>query len=233
MNNHGKLPAAPAASSAELRQLYQTLLQQTEEERARVAQQIHNEVGQSLTAIKMALKAAQRQINAGQATAGERLALAESLLDETIQSVRHIAANLRPGLLDHFGLGAAVEWQMQQFSAKTGRPYHLQVSFDEKQITPSMATVAFRVLQEALTTMATVAPVTTITVDLAMNTDALSIAIQTPAALAQQPVWSDLALLALHERAQTIGGAAMVETTKADATLRLWLPRPQIQEDPT
>lgn len=234
MTNRGKPPATRAASPAELRQIYQTLLQQTEEERAHVARQIHNDVGQSLTAIKMALKGAQRQINAGQATVGERLELAERLLDETIQRVRQIAADLRPGLLDHFGLGAAVEWQMQQFCAQSGRPYHLQVTVDEKQITPVMAIVAFRILQEALATMRPVVTMPAIHVDLTMNADALHLAVQTSASAtpAQPSFWPDLTLLALYERAQAIGGATFVETTETDATLRLWLPLQQTSEAP-
>ena len=234
MNSRGKAPAARAAAPAELRQLYQTLLQRSEEERGRVAHQLHNEVGQSLTAIKMALKGAQRQVNAGQATVGERLQLAESLLDETIQTVRRIAADLRPGLLDHFGLGAAVEWQMQQFSTKTGRPHQLQISLDESQVTPTMATVAFRILQEALTPLSRQPTSSLVIVNLVMADEALCLTVQaaTPQAANDAARWLTPDVLAMHERAQAIGGrVAVVETTEADSAVMVWLPWLQSTED--
>lgn len=234
MNSREKAPAARAASSAELRQLYQILLQHSEEERTRVAQQLHNEVGQSLTAIKMALKGAQRQVNAGQATAGERLQLAESLLDETIQTVRRIAADLRPGVLDHFGLGAAVEWQMQQFSTKTDRPHQLQINLDESQVTPTMATVAFRILQEALATLSRQPANSLVTVNLDMADETLCLTVQAaaPQAANNTALWLTPDVLAMHERAQAIGGrVAVVETTEADSAVMVWLPRLQPTED--
>lgn len=233
MNSNGQPPTARIASTAELRLLYRTLVQRTEEERARVAQQIHNELGQSLTAIKMALRGAQRQVNAGQAT--ERLQLAESLLDETIQTARRIAADLRPGLLDHFGLGAAVEWQMQQFSTHAGRPHRLQMALDENQITPAMATVAFRILQEALATINQVDAITAVNVDLTMPTGVLRLTIQamTQAASPRSSAWPDLAVLGMQERAQPIGGRVeLVAGTSDEGTrLMLWLPLRQAVED--
>lgn len=221
---------ARPASPADLRRLYQTLLQQTEDDRSRMARQIHNELGQSLTAIKMAVKGAQRQVNAGPATVAERLELAERLLDESIQTVRHIAADLRPGLLDHFGLGAAVEWQIQQSNARSVQPLHLHVAVDESQITPAMATAAFRILQEALThQMDAAITVKLVTAD---NTLVLTVQVAGVSTLTGGPVWPDLAVLGMHERAQSLGGSTdVVESAAEGTTLLLWLPIRQASED--
>lgn len=222
-------PPGRSASPEELRQLYQGLLQRLEEERTRIAQQIHNELGQSLTAILMAVKRAQRQTDAAHAAVGERLHLAETLLDETIQTVRRIATDLRPGLLDHFGLGAAVEWQMQQTSARQGWRHQLQVQLDESQVTPMMATVAFRIFQEALATIRQ-DDTDSINVNLAMVQDGVTLTIQAGSqeAVFHEQKWPDLAVVGMYEHAQLIGGrVAVLDTPGQNTALVLWFPHHQ------
>jgi signal transduction histidine kinase len=171
-------------SHAELRRLSKELMRVTEQERTRISREIHDQLGQLLTAVKMELRNVQKDVAKGMLAArlavddGPYIDLPElsgqinamlDLIDETIRAVRRIAADLRPGLLDDFGLVAAVEWQVQEFETRTGIPTMLDADVEEDRLTRDMATAAFRVCQEALTNIARHADATAVRVALATH----------------------------------------------------------------
>jgi PAS domain S-box-containing protein len=125
-----------------------------EDERTRIARQVHDEMGGSVTAIKLALAQAQHRLAAGNKDGAlESMSDASHMSDDLMNQVRYIATELRPALLDELGLAAAVEWQLQDFGKRTGVETRLVVS-GQRDVPPGTATILFRVLQELLTNVA-------------------------------------------------------------------------------
>ena len=121
-----------------------------EQERTRIAREIHDDLGGNLTAIKMALALLTRRLPAANAELQEKAAYVESLVDRTIDAVHRIAGDLRPGILD-FGLVAAMEWQAGEFEKQLGIPCSVSSNVEEIDLQPDQATALFRIFQEALT----------------------------------------------------------------------------------
>ena len=141
-------------SQAELRKLSQQLMHVTEQERTRIAREIHDQLGQALTAIKIELRTTQKRLEPSQTLVLKKLADVTDLVDETILVVRRIASDMRPGILDDFGLEAAAEWQLEEFEKRAGLRCHLSAQVDENKLDPELCTASFRILQEALTNVA-------------------------------------------------------------------------------
>jgi two-component system, NarL family, sensor histidine kinase UhpB len=143
-------------SREQLRRLTAYLQRAREEERTLVAREIHDELGQALTALKMDL------VNIEEIAAGsmqtlnfpamaDRLASMSQLIDATVQAVRKISAQLRPVLLDSLGLIPAIEWQLEELQNRTNIRCVLTVSPEEFEVDRDRSTAVFRILQEALT----------------------------------------------------------------------------------
>src|SRR5690606_18556556 len=91
-----------------------------EEERARIAREVHDDLGQQLTSIKMDIAWLRKKLREQQEPLLKKTRAMAELIDTTVQSVRRITQELRPGILDDFGLLAAIEWQVQEFQTRTG-----------------------------------------------------------------------------------------------------------------
>ncbi len=139
-----------------------------EEERTRVAREIHDELGQTLTALKMDLAWLIKHLPEEEPDMAKKMRDMSSLTDDAIQTVRRVATELRPGLLDDLGLEAALEWQAQEFTERTGIPCTLRLSVDEEQIPleRDLATTIFRIFQETLTNVTRHAEATDVQVEL-------------------------------------------------------------------
>lgn len=137
--------------SRELRELSQRILQAQEAERARIARELHDELGQSLTALKINLQSAQRFPAHDTAQA-----LQDNLriVDDTIGQVRALALALRPSILDNLGLRAALQWMGQQVAQRAGFDFSLQPGDAEVRLSEPLETCCFRIAQEALTNIA-------------------------------------------------------------------------------
>jgi PAS domain S-box-containing protein len=138
-------------SFEQLRALAARLQSIREEERTRVAREIHDELGQALTAIKFDLSSWIRELAPSKAANPPRATVILNLIDETIQTVRRIATDLRPGILDGLGLVAAVEWAAEDFAVRTGTACHLDLPPSEITTDRERATALFRIFQETLT----------------------------------------------------------------------------------
>ena len=144
-----------------------------EEERANIAREVHDELGQILTALKFnwsGIAAKLKNINEPLYKA----AISDvELIDRSIQTVKKICTELRPGILDHLGLGAAIEWQVNEFQDRSGIKCELVLSADEVTDDKKLGIVLFRILQEALTNILRHSKATNVRVALAEYDDSI------------------------------------------------------------
>ncbi len=139
----------------QLRTLTAHLQDVREKEQARIAREIHDELGQMLTAIKMDISSAGKKIGKSEGDARNHLTNALSLVDDTIKSVRKIASELRPSVLDDLGLEAALDWQSQEFEKHNPDIQCLfYSSVHDLNIDKNTATALYRIFQESLTNVA-------------------------------------------------------------------------------
>lgn len=138
----------------EMRLLSQQLVATQEEERKKLTRELHDQVGQMLTALRMEIGRAERSRSATDALTGQALAEAKRLLDTILRSVRDLVMGLRPSMLDDFGLQPALEWHVRDFRRRYGIAVSLHLSGDLNALPDQYRTCAYRVVQEALTNCA-------------------------------------------------------------------------------
>jgi signal transduction histidine kinase len=144
-------------SHAQLQQLSARLEHLREEERTQIAREVHDELGGSLTSIKMGLVRLRKESANDKPEWTERINELTGLVDSTVQTVRRIASDLRPAILDELGLLPALEWQAQEFERRSGLTCNFQNSFpedNELRLDKETTTAIFRVFQESLTNIA-------------------------------------------------------------------------------
>ncbi|OGO40416.1 MAG: hypothetical protein A2Z04_02855 [Chloroflexi bacterium RBG_16_57_9] len=149
-----------------------------EEERTRLAREIHDELGQDLTGLKMDLAWLQKHTRPKRKDLLQKFKAMSDLVDTAIQSTRRIATQLRPGILDDLGLLAAMEWQLQEFEKRTGIRCKFSSSLEEVALDADGITVLFRILQETLTNVARHAGATQVEVFLDQAQDTVSLRVQ-------------------------------------------------------
>ena len=148
-----------------------------EDERTRMAREIHDEFGQFLTALKMDLAWVSRRLPEGDEKR-ERLNQASALVDENVRLVQRIATELRPGLLDDLGLITALDWQANEFSKHTGLLCQLNLPDQDLKLDPSLNTTLFRIFQETLTNVARHAQASSIDISLQVQDQTLGLIVR-------------------------------------------------------
>ncbi|MBN2297647.1 MAG: PAS domain S-box protein [Deltaproteobacteria bacterium] len=141
-------------SREQLRNLHKHAQDVREGERTRVAREIHDELGQVLTALKMDLSYLSRKFPQETKPLHTKINLMLKFIDMTIQSVKRITMDLRPGLLDHLGLVPAIEWQADEFQKRTGITCEVTVDPEDITLDKDQSTTVFRIFQETLTNVA-------------------------------------------------------------------------------
>jgi signal transduction histidine kinase len=192
-----------------------------EDERIKVAREIHDELGQALTAIKIDVASLVRDMHADE----KQQRKAESvlrLLDHTIQSVRRIATELRPGVLDNLGLVAAIEWAAEEFQARTETSCKLDVPENEIVIDPERVTAIFRIFQESLTNIARHANASQ--VDIRLSQDHGDVVLQVRdngRGIGEEQVTTakSLGILGMRERAHLLGGELTISGSAERGTM--------------
>jgi PAS domain S-box-containing protein len=197
-----------------------------EDERTGIAREIHDELGQSLTALKMDIAWIARRASEGPEAMTreallEKLRTMSSLADEVIGQVRRISAELRPGVLDDLGLVAAIEWQAQDFETRTGITCTLEAAGSDAGIERSLTTAVFRVFQEALTNVVRHAQASSVVVRVDVRADALTLEVVDDGLgispdSARNP--KSLGLLGIRERARRLGGTASIGRVEPNGT---------------
>jgi signal transduction histidine kinase len=218
------------AGREQLRNLTGYLQTAREEERAYIAREIHDEFGQALTALKMDLAWLTKRLPAGSLPLAEKAGDMSDLIDSTIQTVRRVATELRPGLLDDLGLAAAIEWQAQELTERTGINCELYLGDEDIVLERDLATAIFRIFQETLTNVARHAEATEVRVELEDSPDELVLIVRdngkgiAPSQVADP---RSLGLIGMRERAHSWGGDVTFQSLPGQGTVvTVRAPRP-------
>lgn len=197
-----------------------------EDERTRIAREIHDELGTTLTALRMDLSWLERRLS--EPTDAEHpdrrppeIRSMIGLVDSTIQSVRRIATELRPAVLDEFGLVAAIEWQTQDFQRRTGTRCTATLPESEIPVDPEKSTAIFRICQESLTNVIRHARATHVEVSVVSDGHDLILTVKDDGrGITQAQIDSPgaLRLLGIKERALGLGGSVDVQGEAGEGT---------------
>jgi signal transduction histidine kinase len=208
-------------SEENLRALAAHLQSVREEEWTRIAREIHDELGQSLTGLKMDLIWVANRLPGDQRVLSEKAKSMSGLIDDTIQSVRKIASRLRPEVLDQLGLTAAIGWHAADFRKRTGIRCKLVLPSDTLMLDRERSTAAFRIFQELLTNVARHADATRIDVALRVDSGALVLTVEDNGkGIAESAIHDpkSLGLLGMRERVLPFGGAIEVAGVQGKGT---------------
>lgn len=211
---------------------HQQTLRETEQKR--IALEIHDELGQSLTGMKMDVHWLKRQINQSADNLSEnsipdKLSELSQQIDSTISSVRRIATELRPAVLDDFGLIAAIEWQAQEFERKTDVPCLFKSNEEEFDLDAESSTAVFRIFQETLTNITRHANASTIKVSFETSNEQVLMRVEDNGKgidLDKIKNKKSLGILGMHERARLIGGELNIfKRNSGGTTVELAIPK--------
>ncbi|RJP33827.1 MAG: PAS domain S-box protein [Actinobacteria bacterium] len=192
-----------------------------EEERRHVAREVHDTLGQALTGLKINLSLLGRRL-AGDDELVERIGSMSGLVDATIQSVREISTQLRPGVLDDLGLSAALDWQVKRFGELTGLKSVFVSDSDEDILDKDLTIALFRIAQEALTNVARHAEASRVEVRLAHEAGGVMLEIKDDGrgiGEAEAGRWDALGILGMRERAHVFGGEVEVQGSSGAGTI--------------
>ena len=228
-------------SRQQLRALAARLQLSREEERARISREIHDDLGQVLTAIKLELDWLERRVGEepGKNPPNSQLECiveAQELVHGAIESVQRIAADLRPAMLDNLGLAAALREEGRRFRVRTNTACELNLVSDQISVPPDVSIAIFRVFQEALTNVARHAQATSVHVSLEHSGEQITLKVEDdgrgiPTGAVNDP--KSLGLLGMSERASALGGQlAIAPVTPHGTAVTLKLPLKRGSEPP-
>lgn len=222
VTEYRRIEAEVRESRELLRQLSGRLEAAREEERTRIAREIHDELGGALTGLKMDLA---RLANHADTLAPEAVRASareiSAQVDSTVKTVRRIATDLRPGILDDFGLAAAIEWQLQEFEQRAGIECVFEGGADDLPLRPEAATALFRIFQETLTNVARHAQARLVEVRLEAAPDGLVLEVQDNGrGIAPHEIEGShsLGLLGMRERVRMLSGTLDIEGQPGQGT---------------
>jgi PAS domain S-box-containing protein len=207
-------------SYEQLRKLSAYLQSVREEERANISREIHDELGQVLTALKIEVSMLANKLNLN----SEPFLKTESIMqkiDDTIRSVKRICTELRPTILDHFGLSAAIEWQLEEFENLTG--IKGRAFFEPKEIIldQDLSTAVFRIFQESLTNITRHANATTVKVSLKLKDGNIVLEVRDNGMGITRKQFSDpksFGIMGIKERVNFFGGNVKITGIKDKGT---------------
>jgi PAS domain S-box-containing protein len=230
MVDEGKRAEEKIKKSRErLRNLSQRLQSLLEEERMRISREIHDELGQMLTAIKLDLSLIRRNFASdGLARQAAKVQEIERNVSRIIQSVRKIATELRPGILDELGVAAAIEWMAKDFQKRTGVGCKVTIKRVDKISDTALTTAIFRIVQESLTNVMRHAAASQVNVSLEKKEDTLMLEVRDNGVGIVDGRIADtksLGLIGIRERALQFGGEAAIIGKPGEGTrVRVTLP---------
>jgi PAS domain S-box-containing protein len=220
---------ALARSREEVRELAVAASTAREQEMSRIARELHDELGQSLTSLKMDLSWLRGHVADASPATRTKLAAMQVVVDSTVAATRRISSNLRPLMLDDLGLAAAAEWQVQSFSARTGIAAELAIG-QNLDLEDPHATTVFRVLQESLTNIAKHANASRVEVALDREGDVVTLLVRDNGrgfVATDAPGPGSFGLLGMRERVGLLKGDVRIESAPGrGTTIELRLPVP-------
>jgi PAS domain S-box-containing protein len=209
-------------SSRQLQALAANLELAREEERTQIARELHDQLGQALTAMKFDLVGLTDQLGQKNATLAQKVKTVTAQMDTMIKTVRRIATELRPGMLDDLGLAASIEWQARDFEKRTGIVCAVSVSAEDVPLPRAQSVALFRIFQEALTNVARHASAQHIEVKLAATPEAVTLQVHDDGrGIQPQKIAGlhSLGLLGMRERAKRLGGTFDIQGVLGDGTI--------------
>jgi PAS domain S-box-containing protein len=205
-----------------LRELAANLELVREEERTQIARELHDQLGQALTAMKFDLAWLADRLVDKDAALAQKVKAVTAQMDTMVKTVRRIATELRPGMLDDLGLVASIEWLARDFEKRTGIVCEVSVSAPDLPLARAQSLALFRIFQEALTNIARHASAQHIGVQLAATPKAVKLQIQDDGRGIQENEIAgshSLGLLGMRERAQRLGGTFDIQGVPGDGTI--------------
>ncbi len=230
MLDEGKRTEEKLTSSRErLRNLSRRLQSVLEEERTRISREIHDELGQALTALKLDLSLMKRSLDSdGLAGQSAKIHEMERAVIHIIRTVRRIATELRPGILDVAGVAAAIEWMAKDFQQRTGIGCKVAIRAVDKISDAVLPTAIFRIAQEALTNVMRHAAASQVNVSLKKKGGTLVLEVKdNGVGILEGRVFDakSLGLIGIRERVLRLGGEAVISGKPGEGTLvRVTLP---------
>ena len=208
-------------SREQLRNLLAHAQSVREEERTRISREIHDELGQALTAMKMDLSWIIRRLDPAQDTLHRKAQDMSKLIDMNIQTVKRISSELRPGLLDVLGLAAALEWQIKEFHERTGIKSTLKVTPPDISPDREITTTIFRIFQETLTNVARHAAAARVAVTLENKDHCIILRVKDNGrGITEREISSptSIGLMGMRERVNFLGGEITIKGAKNKGT---------------
>jgi signal transduction histidine kinase len=200
-----------------------------EEERTRIAREVHDELGQALTSLKLDLSLVSKKL-IGEPAIKKKIKAMSDHVDATIHTVRRIATELRPGVLDNLGLAAAIEWQTADFQERTGIPCDVKIDVKQANLDPELSTMCFRIFQETLTNILRHAKATLVEVNLATVGRELILTVRDNGrGISEEEVIhaQSIGLIGMRERVAQAGGQVLfigVPSRGTTVTMRVPIP---------
>jgi PAS domain S-box-containing protein len=205
-----------------IRKLTRHLQNIREQERTHIAREIHDELGQQLTVLKMDVSWLNKKVASPDETVREKMKSLLSMLDETVKTVRRISSELRPSLLDDLGLTAAMEWQLTEFEKRSGIHSRFIQSGEEVLLSDSVKTALFRIFQESLTNVARHSAAEHIRVSFVQEDDQLVLSIEDDGKGFDKQQVADkrtLGILGMKERTSMIDGTYEIVSAPGKGTV--------------
>jgi signal transduction histidine kinase len=222
-----------AAAEASMRQLSQQLVKAQEAERKNLSRELHDHVGQMLTALRMELGTAERSRGAAGQQFGQAITESKRLSETMLRTVRDLAMGLRPSMLDDFGLKPALEWLVRDVARRCDLRIDLAVDGELEPLPDAHRTCIYRVVQEALTNCVRHAGATRVAVVVVGRPTSLELSVE------DDGIGADLAapraglgLIGLDERVRELGGRLLIDSRPGGGTaLRVAMPVPAMARE--
>ncbi len=200
-----------------IRSLSQRLLQVQEKERREIGHALHDEVGGTITVLKLALDQVRRKLDAGSAAVLDEVS---RIVGELADQVRHIAHSLRPGMLDDYGLLETVQWYSERFEERTGISIQLDRGQFFEKLPLQVETTAYRIIQEALTNAARHSGARAVFISLSCANSILSVSVKDNGrGLDQEKAPAGMGLLGMQDLAELAGGSLSIDSSPGTGTV--------------
>ncbi len=216
------------AAKTNLQRLSAKLLHAQEDERRSIARELHDQIGQALTAIKVNLGMLEQKTGAGAPEIYDRIHESKLLAEQMVQEVRELSRLLRPAMLDDLGLVPALEWYVREFSRRFGIPVNLNTDRMLGRLPEEWETCIYRSVQETLTNTIRHSEATEVFIELAQTPESLTLSVEDNGqGFELSSPAGGLGLIGMRERAHELGGTLSVESNQQSGTrIRIVLPAP-------
>lgn len=203
----------------QMRKLSQQLVATQEEERKKLSRELHDHVGQMLTALRMELGRIERSRAASDGTVAEAVNAGRQLVDDVVRTVRDLALGLRPSMLDDFGLQAALEWHVRDFTRRYGLPVDLTMDGDFDGLPDQHRTCVYRSVQEALTNCVKHSSCRNIQVKVLGRSDSLILSVADDGVGVDRSHRGGLGLRGIEERVRELHGETSIRSKPGEGTV--------------